>query len=920
MVITNDGTGPALKVTQTGANSIAEFYDDGNALAFKVANDGLVGIGTATPLQKLHVNGSAMISSNLIVSGGDIKSGATVVSTLFGDTTTGSIAIGGALSTGTVTLGATGSTGAVSMFPSTVSQAITLGGATTGLITIGSTLASTVQLPSGKTKVGLTTLAQGGAVSVTLPAAAGTLLTVENALTSGSATAGFLKYNGTTAVAGQLDGGTTTPSGTTRLNYGGNLYPTALNVIGTADTTTAATHYFVETGSDGFVRPKTLANATAELVTNASVNSAAATIVGTITSGVWNAGAVTSSGNVSAGAQVLAPSGGLVGAPGFSWTGNANTGMYRPVVNEVGIVTNSIERVRVDASGNVGIGTTVPQAKLHVEGSILATGVHRVVSVDLSTQNNTVFYPIVLDQAPTMLTHYFSIEMPSQGGEVAYNMHSLHAVARSQGWSDQTSKYEVYHNFYTDGERSILGIYGGIQNYFGTVIYLRGGKVYSILTNSKEVSIYTSAFTTAGAFNSTFALKNNLGVDVSGTSVNISQLWSGMGVAGKYQTDSLMVNGNVGIGTTNPLAKLHVNGDVTITSTGALTIPRGTTAQRPTNPTAGMIRYNSDEGYIEAYDAYFSTWDPIGTKGVLATGGTVTDIFVSGIQYRVHTFTSVGTASFQVLRGGMVEYLVVAGGGAGGGRHAGGGGAGGVVAGTFIVVVNSYAVVVGAGAPRIINLDSIGATGNNSAVLGLTARGGGGGGTWEYGNAGQSGGSGGGNSGSAGGNGASATQPSTNPSATIDVGFRGGGASGPSAGGGGGGAGGVGANGTGDNTTGNGGNGVQNAILGINYYWGGGGGGAGWVSTTSGGNGGLGGGGGGGTAFTVYTGGTGGGSALNSGSNGTNTNGQNGGDAGTNTGGGGGGACQPTGYAGGYGPQNSGAGGSGIVIIRYRVG
>jgi len=522
MVITNDGTGPALKVTQTGANSIAEFYDDGNVLALKVANNGLVGIGTsdpqstlhitgttridgnatvqgstsmtysgtaaaltvnqqgtgklfelqyagtpqfvvldggnvgigtspqssfkldvignasitgntligslpttnqhtirgsvyqtysgtetsltvdskgtgkifelldsaqpvmtvldggnvgigtATPQSTLHVNGSALISTNLTVSGGEIKTSAAVSSTLFSDTTTGSIAIGGGLTTGTVTLGATGSTGVVSLFPATGAQAITLGGATSGLITLGSTTASAVQLPTGKTKVGTTTLVQGGAISVTLPAIAGTLIVLENALTSGTTNAGFLKYNGTTAAAGQLDGGTTTPTGTTRLNYGGYIYSTAFNVLGTADTATAATHYFVETSSDGFVRPKTLANARTELVTTAAVNSAAATTVGTITSGVWNAGAVTSSGNISSATQFLGKSGDLVSAPSFSWTGNTTMGIYRPAANEMGIVTNGIERMRVNASGNVGINSTSPTSKLDIFNTTIA--------------------------------------------------------------------------------------------------------------------------------------------------------------------------------------------------------------------------------------------------------------------------------------------------------------------------------------------------------------------------------------------------------------------------------------------------------------------------------------------------------------------------------------------------------------------
>jgi len=65
------------------------------------------------------------------------------------------------------------------------------------------------------------------------------------------------------------------------------LDASTLNLVGQGDTTTAATHYFVETGTDGFVRPKTLANAQAELVTFASVYNANKTW---FTSGVGTAG------------------------------------------------------------------------------------------------------------------------------------------------------------------------------------------------------------------------------------------------------------------------------------------------------------------------------------------------------------------------------------------------------------------------------------------------------------------------------------------------------------------------------------------------------------------------------------------------------------------------------------------------------
>lgn len=65
-----------------------------------------------------------------------------------------------------------------------------------------------------------------------------------------------------------------------------------INLSNTADTATTATHYFVETATDGVIRPKTLANVRTEIVTTASVNAAAATTVGTITSGVWQGSSI----------------------------------------------------------------------------------------------------------------------------------------------------------------------------------------------------------------------------------------------------------------------------------------------------------------------------------------------------------------------------------------------------------------------------------------------------------------------------------------------------------------------------------------------------------------------------------------------------------------------------------------------------
>lgn len=63
--ITNDGTGPALRVTQTGVQPIADFCDDSsNNVVMRIADGGNVGIGTLVPRKKLEVVGD--ISCNWV--------------------------------------------------------------------------------------------------------------------------------------------------------------------------------------------------------------------------------------------------------------------------------------------------------------------------------------------------------------------------------------------------------------------------------------------------------------------------------------------------------------------------------------------------------------------------------------------------------------------------------------------------------------------------------------------------------------------------------------------------------------------------------------------------------------------------------------------------------------------------------------
>ena len=313
-----------------------------------------------------------------------------------------------------------------------------------------------------------------------------------------------------------------------------------------------------------------------------------------------------------------------------------------------------------------------------------------------------------------------------------------------------------------------------------------------------------------------------------------------------------------------------------------------------------------------------STFADVGADAqfITATGGTITTVCTN---FKVHTFTGPGT--FTVTCAGnsegsnTVDYLVVAGGAGGAGSQpsytAGGGGgaggyreSGGTASGCYTVsplgsspssvaalpvTAQGYPITVGSGGAGGAGYGPAGSDGNNSIFSTITSEGGGGGGIYP-GTNGRPGGSGGGGGGFDGTAGGSGNTPPVSPAQGTDGGDGRGPQSSSVAGGGGGGATVAGTDSPSGGVGGAGGTGATSSINGTPTARAGGGGGG---ATSSGGAAGTGGG-GAGVSFSSAPGGAGT----------------------TNSGGGGGGVGGD-----GSSPSNvktGGAGGSGIVIIRYK--
>ena len=137
--------------------------------------------------------------------------------------------------------------------------------------------------------------------------------------------------------------------------------------------------------------------------------------------------------------------------------------------------------------------------------------------------------------------------------------------------------------------------------------------------------LYFVANTTTGGFAVTFKTSAGTGISIPNGAAMVL-----------YCNGTNVVNAITNFNELD-IGVLTAYGDSSFTSTGAVKIPVGTTAQRPTGAD-GKIRFNSDTDKFEGYDG--TAWGQLGGG---ATGGGSDQVFVENGQVVTTSYTLPGT-------------------------------------------------------------------------------------------------------------------------------------------------------------------------------------------------------------------------------------------------------------------------------------
>ncbi len=294
--------------------------------------------------------------------------------------------------------------------------------------------------------------------------------------------------------------------------------------------------------------------------------------------------------------------------PGWETTGNTGTA---PTANFVGTAdnqplafrTNNTERLRIGNTGNIGLGTTTPQSKFHLFKN--SSGMTPNPASIFTLEDNSFMYMSLLSSGESGIL--FGANGNSTDGGIIYNATGLH-----NGMILRTNNNQNRFVISSDGS---IGIGDFVPQYplqFESVL-------------GDKICLWAGVGTQYG-----LGIQGHL-LQIH-TDVGSSDVAFGYGSSAAFnETMRIRGNGTVGIGITNPLAKLHVF--------------NGASGMMPISG-SGIALESNTSNYIDL----LSTADTgvlFGANGNSGGGGILYNVgsYTNGLIFRTNNIIQMGISS-----------------------------------------------------------------------------------------------------------------------------------------------------------------------------------------------------------------------------------------------------------------------------------
>jgi hypothetical protein len=439
----------------------------------------------------------------------------------------------------------------------------TTAAATTGNITtVNATTVDTTNIEVTNLK------AKDGTASATIANSTGVITVVSLVATTAD-------INGGT-IDGAIIGGSTPAAGTftTTAATTGNITTVNATTVDTTNLEVTSLKAKDGTAAGSIADSTGVVTLASSVLTTADINGG--TIDGTVIGGSSAAAGtfttVTASGDVSVADKII-------------HTGDTNTAIRFPADDTVTVETAGSERMRINSTGNVGIGTSTPQAKLSVRNvsnsdsktvdligqrnfTATTSGATSIIAVSNQTRGTHDFGAIRFEQNPATIDGGGALVRMYAGGASSSfptNTEFLRATAiTSANGVDNIQLSTLGSERMRITSTGNVGIGTSSPAYTLDVLGIMAAQgAYFTATTPANVGSLTSTITSrtgAGASNS--ALVAYHATAVAGRS--IASFFSNIGtteakVAEINTQGGAYFAGNVGIGTSSPANKLHVN-------------------------------------------------------------------------------------------------------------------------------------------------------------------------------------------------------------------------------------------------------------------------------------------------------------------------------------------------------------------------